>query len=100
MGEKRPATKQNVWPMPREAFKALQERSIDSSRAKLIDELIIVDSQLLPITRDGALYVPGCYDLLVRCRRICRLDRTGRRCGGGPAGLQPRSGDEDLKRLI
>jgi hypothetical protein len=100
MGEERPATKKNVWSMPREAFKALQERSIDSPRAKLVDELVIVDSQLLPIARDGTLYVPGRYNLLVRCRRICRLDRAGRLCGGGPAGLQPWSDDEDLKRLI
>lgn len=100
MGEKRPATKQNVWPMPREAFKALQERSIDSPRAKLVNELIIVDSQLLPIARDGTLYVPRRYDLIVRCRRICRLDRAGKPCGGGPAGLQPWSDDEVLKRLI
>jgi hypothetical protein len=75
--------------MPREAFEALQERSVDSPRAELIDELVIVDSQLLPIARDGTLYVPGRYNLLVRCRRVCRLDRAG---GGCPAGLELRSG--------
>lgn len=101
MGEKHPSTKKNVWPVPREAFETLQERSIDSPRAKLVNKLVIVDRQLLPIARDGALYIPGRYDLFVRRRRVSRLDRAGRRCSvGSPAELQPRSGDEDRKRLI
>ena len=64
--EKHPATKKNVWPVPRETFKTLQQRGIHSSRAELVDKLVIVDSELLPITRDGTLYVPGCYNLLMR----------------------------------
>ena len=87
-----------MWPMPGEAFKALQQCSIHSSRAELVDELVIVDSELLPITRYGTLYVPGCHNLLVRCRRICRLDRAGRHHSGSSAELEPRSGDEDRKR--
>ena len=98
MREKHPATKKYVWSMPREAFKALQKCSIDSSRAELVNELVIVDSELLPITRDGTLYVPGCHDLFVRCRWICRLDCVGRHCSGGPIGLEPQSGDEDGKK--
>ena len=101
MGEKHPATKEDVWPMPREAFKTLQERSIDSPRAKLVNKLVIVDRQLLPIARDRALYVPGRYDLFVGRRGICGLDGTGWRCSGRtPAELQPQSDDEDRKRLI
>jgi hypothetical protein len=85
--------------MPREAFKALQQWRIHSPRAELVDELVIVDSELLPIARDGTLYVPGCHNLLVRCRRIRRLDRGGRhRSGGSPTELEPRSGDEDQKK--
>ena len=101
MGEKHPATKEDVWPMPREAFETLQERSIDSPRAKLVNKLVIVDRQLLPIARDGALYIPGRYDLFVGRRGVRGLDGTGWRCSvGSPAELQPRSGDEDRKRLI
>jgi len=80
--------------MPRKAFKALQKRNIHSPRAELVDELVIVDSQLLPITRDGTLYIPGCYDLLMRRRRVSRLDRAGRCRSGNPARLEPRSGNE------
>jgi hypothetical protein len=87
-----------VWSMSREVLKALQQCSIHSSRAKLVDELVIVDSELLPITRDGTLYVPGCHDLFVRCQRICRLDHAGRQRGGSPTGLEPRSRDEDRKK--
>ena len=90
MGEKHPSAKKDVWPVPREAFKALQERSIDPPRAKLVDELVVVDRQLLPVARDGALYVPGRHDLIVHRQGVCRLDRAGGCCGGGgPAGLQP-----------
>jgi hypothetical protein len=98
MREKHPATKKYMWSMPREAFKALQKCSIHSSRAELVNELVVVDSELLPITRDGTLYVPGCHDLLVRCRGICRLDRVGRHRKGSPIRLEPVSGDEDGKK--
>ena len=95
--EKHPATKKNVWSMPREAFKALQQCSIHSSCAELVDKLVIIDSELLPITRDRALYVPGCHDLLVRGRRICRLDCTGRHRRRSPTGLEPQSGERTEK---
>jgi hypothetical protein len=77
MGEKHPSTKKDMWSMPREAFEALQERNINSPRAELVNELVIVDRQLLPIARDGALYVPGRNDLLVRRRGVCGLDSAG-----------------------
>lgn len=102
MREKHPSTKKDVWPMPREAFETLQKRSIDSPRAKLVNKLVIVDRQLLPIARDGTLHVPGRNDLLVRRRGVCGLDRAGWPCGcGGTAGLQRQSGDEESRiRLI
>jgi hypothetical protein len=98
--EKHPATKKNVWSMPREALKALQHCIIHSSCAELVDKLVIIDSELLPITRDGALYGPGCHNLLVRCRRICRLDRADRHRSRSPTGLEPRSSDEDRKKTV
>ena len=58
-------------PVPGQTFEALQERGVDPARAKLVDELVIVDRELLAVARNGSLDVPGRHDLLV-CRRWIR----------------------------
>jgi hypothetical protein len=65
----------------------------------LVDELVIIDGQLLPIARDGTLHVPGCDYLLMRCR--CRgIRRLGRRCRGGPpAGAESDRETRGVERL-
>jgi hypothetical protein len=85
VGKKRPATQEDMWPMPSETFEAFQQRSVDPPCAKLVDELVVIDGQLLPVARDGALYVPRRHDLLVRRRGIRRLDRGSG--GGVPAAM-------------
>jgi hypothetical protein len=67
--------------MPREMFEAFQKRRVDTPCAELVDELVVIDRQLLPVARDRPLYVPWGYDLFVRRRVIRRVDRG--RGGGG-----------------
>lgn len=91
VGEEHPAPQKDMRSVPCETLKALQQRSVDAPRAELVDELIIIDSELLSIARDGSLDVPGCHYLLVRGGRICGLDCRG--WGGTP-------GDVSLPRRI
>jgi hypothetical protein len=84
MREERPATQEDVWPVPSETLESFQQLSVDTPCAELVDEFVVIDRQLLPVARDGALYVPGCHDLFVRRRGIRRLDR-GFHGGGAPA---------------
>lgn len=95
MGEKHPATEENVWLVPRETLKALQQRSVDPPGTELLYEFVIVDRELLPVARDGTLHVPGGYYLLVRGRGVCGLDR-GRNCGVAARLLSPGTGDEEF----
>src|SRR6267142_2500993 len=85
VGEERPATQEDVWLVPSETLESFQQRSVDTPCAELVDELVVIDRQLLPVARDGALYVPRRHDLFVRRRGIRRLD-CGCRGGGAPAG--------------
>ena len=85
--EEHPPAQENVRPVPSQTFEALQKRSVDAARAKLVDELVIVDRQLLSISRNGTLNVPGCHDLLVSRRWVCRFDRM---CCSSPIEMSPR----------
>ena len=84
MGEERPATQEDMWLVPGETLESFQQRSVDTPRAELVDELVVIDRQLLPVAGDGALYVPRRHDLFVRRRGIRRLNR-GCHCCGAPA---------------
>jgi hypothetical protein len=71
--------------VPSDTLESFQQRSVDTPCAELIDELVVIDRQLLPVARDGALYVPRRHDLLV-CRRGIRRLYRGCRGVGAPAG--------------
>lgn len=85
VGEERPATQEDVWLVPSETLESFQQRGVDTPCAELVDELVVIDRQLLPVARDGALHVPRRHDLFVRRRGIRRSD-CGCRGGGAPAG--------------
>ena len=74
MGKEHPSSQKRMWLVPREFFEPFEQRSIDTSCPKLINQPVIVDRELLPVRRNGALDVPWGDDLLVRERRIGWFD--------------------------
>lgn len=66
MGEEHPTPKEYVWLLTYQAFESLKNCLVDAPCPKLVDQLVVVDSQLLSICRNRALDVPGCYDLPMR----------------------------------
>lgn len=69
MRKEHPPAKEDVRAVARQSLETLQERRIDAAGTKLVYELVVVDRQLLAVLGDGALDVPGSYDLAVRIRR-------------------------------
>ena len=84
MGKEHPSSQERMWLVPREFLEPFEQRSIDTACPKLINQLVVVDRELLPVCRNGALDVPWGDDLLVRERRIGWFDgwRSTRDAGG------------------
>ena len=68
--EEHAPAEEDVRAVAREPFEPLEQRSVDTPRAELVDELVVVDRELLPIRRDRALDIPRSNDL-----RLCAVRR-------------------------
>lgn len=75
MREEHAAPQQYMRLVTREPLEPLQQRIVNSRGAKLLNELVVVDSELLSIFRHASLDIPGGHDLAVRLSVGSRLDR-------------------------
>lgn len=64
--------------MPRQPLEPLEHCRVHPPCAKLVYELVVVDSKLLPVRRHRALHVPRRDDLLMGFPGGSRLDRRRR----------------------
>ena len=65
MREKHSPANQRMWLVPSHFFEPLQQCAVDPLRAKLDDELIVVNRGLFSILVHRTLYIPGRDHLLV-----------------------------------
>jgi hypothetical protein len=87
MGKEHPSSQERMWLVPREFLESFEQRSIDTTCPKFVNQLVVVDRELLPVRRNGALDVPWGDDLLVRERRIGWFDGCSARDAGGAVVL-------------
>jgi hypothetical protein len=86
--EEHAAAQEHVRAVAGDALETLEERAVDAPRPELLDQLVVVDRELLPVRGHRALHVPRRHYLRVRiAARWCRRDwlaTTARRgCGPG-----------------
>lgn len=75
MREECPSPKKRMRFLSCELLKPLEERLVNTARAELDNQLVVVNRELLAVRRHRALHVPRRHDLVMSRRRICRLDR-------------------------